>query len=115
MRILDKVKKLVEAARDTVPQQFQQMGMNEIAKNSHNHQPCIVVYVAIAHRDIKKRLKVIRGKYSARPKEVKKKKEYRENINLNENMKKKKKARFWGRIFSDEKYIFLTYNVIIDR
>ena len=94
MRILDKVKKLVEAARDTVPQQFQQMGMNEIAKNSHNHQPCIVVYVAIALRDIKKRLKVIRGKYSARPKEVKKKKEYRENINLNENMKKKKKARF---------------------
>lgn len=115
MRILDKVKKLVEAARDTVPQQFQQMGMNEIAKNSHNHQPCIVVYVAIAHRDIKKLLKVIRGKCSARPKEVKKKKEYRENINLNENMKKKKKARFWGRIFSDEKYIFLTYNVIIDR
>lgn len=94
MRILDKVKKLVEAARDTVPQQFQQMGMNEIAKNSHNHQPCIVVYVAIALRDIKKRLKVIRGKCSARPKEVKKKKEYRENINLNENMKKKKKARF---------------------
>lgn len=94
MRILDKVKKLVEAARDTVPQQFQQMGMNEIAKNSHNHQPCIVVYVAIAHRDIKKRLKVIRGKCSARSKEVKKKKEYRENINLNENMKKKKKARF---------------------
>lgn len=74
MRILDKVKKLVEAARDTVPQQFQQMGMNEIAKNSHNHQPCIVVYVAIAHRDIKKLLKVIRGKCSARPKEVKKKK-----------------------------------------
>lgn len=23
-----------------------------------------------------------------------------------ENMKKKKRARFWGRIFSDEKYIF---------
>lgn len=94
MRILDKVKKLVEAARDTVPQQFQQMGMNEIAKNSHNHQPCIVVYVAIAHRDIKKRLKVIRGKCSARPKEVKKKKEYRENINLNENMKKKEELDF---------------------
>lgn len=94
MRILDKVKKLVEAARDTVPQQFQQMGMNEIAKNSHNHQPCIVVYVAIAHRDIKKRLKVIRGKCSARSKEVKKKKEYRENINLNENMKKKEELDF---------------------
>lgn len=94
MRILDKVKKLVEAARDTVPQQFQQMGMNEIAKNSHNHQPCIVVYVAIAHRDIKKWLKVIRGKCSARPKEVKKKKEYRENINLNENMKKKEELDF---------------------
>lgn len=94
MRILDKVKKLVEAARDTVPQQFQQMGMNEIAKNSHNHQPCIVVYVAIALRDIKKRLKVIRGKCSARPKEVKKKKEYRENINLNENMKKKEELDF---------------------
>lgn len=94
MRILDKVKKLVEAARDTVPQQFQQMGMNEIAKNSHNHQPCIVVYVAIAHRDIKKRLKVIRGKYSARPKEVKKKKSTVKTSTWTKIWKRRKKLDF---------------------
>lgn len=70
MRILDKVKKLVEGYCPST-QQFQQIG-NEIAKNSHNHQPCVVVYVAIAHRDIKKQLKMIRGKCTARPKEVKK-------------------------------------------